>query len=352
MTTMKEIARRTGVSISTVSLVLNDRDAGRVKPKTAVHVRRIAKELGYQPNPLARSLRTSKTRILGFISEEIATTPYAGGMILGAQDAASRLGYVMLTVNTEGIASADDEIAALRRYGVDGFVYAKMFNCLTSVPSSLTSLPFVLADAQDEEHRSPSITPDEIQIGYDATRRLITAGCSRIAYIGSLDPMLAQGQRLVGHLQALKDAGLDLGPGMQINVSGNEAALAAIDRLIESEHPDGFFCFNDARAMQLYLCAARHGLHIGEDISVVGVDNHRVFAETLSPRLTSVELPHYEMGFWAVSKLVSLIERQNPPKAVLPPPGRDTAPLPSFESVPAKIHCRLIEKESVQSGGF
>ena len=122
MTTMKEIAQQTGVSVSTVSLVLNNRDAGRVKTEIAAKVRATAQELGYQPNPLARSLRTSKTRILGFISEEIATTPYAGGMILGAQDAASRLGYVMLTVNTDGIANADDEIAALQRYDVDGFV--------------------------------------------------------------------------------------------------------------------------------------------------------------------------------------------------------------------------------------
>ncbi|MCI1219343.1 MAG: LacI family DNA-binding transcriptional regulator [Bifidobacterium sp.] len=348
MTTMKEIAQRTGVSVSTVSLVLNNRDAGRVKPGTASHVRQTAQALGYQPNPLARSLRTSKTHILGFISEEIATTPYAGGMILGAQDAASRLGYVMLTVNTDGIANADDEIAALQRYGVDGFVYAKMFNCFTSVPPSLASLPFVLADAQDKEHRSPSITPDEFQIGYDATRRLIAAGCTRIAYIGSLDPMLAQGLRLAGYRQALKDAGLDPGSHMQINVSGNEAALSAIDRMIQSEHPDGFFCFNDARAMQVYLCAASHGLHVAEDISVIGVDNHRVFAETLSPRLTSVELPHYEMGFWAVSKLVSLIEEQNPSEATLPQTDRDTAPMPSLDSAPARIHCRLIEKESVR----
>ena len=74
MTTMKEVAERTGVSVSTVSLVLNDRDEGRVKPAIAEQVRATAKRLGYRPNPLARSLRTSKTRILGFISEEIANT--------------------------------------------------------------------------------------------------------------------------------------------------------------------------------------------------------------------------------------------------------------------------------------
>lgn len=83
MTTMKEVAEKTGVSVSTVSLVLNDRDEGRVKPAIAEQVRATAKRLGYRPNPLARSLRTSKTRILGFISEGIAATPYAGGIILG-----------------------------------------------------------------------------------------------------------------------------------------------------------------------------------------------------------------------------------------------------------------------------
>ena len=94
MTTMKEIAEKTGVSVSTVSLVLNKRDVGRVKPDIAQRVRQTATDLGYKPNPLARSLRTSKTRILGFISEEVATTPYAGGIILGAQDAASTYGYI------------------------------------------------------------------------------------------------------------------------------------------------------------------------------------------------------------------------------------------------------------------
>ncbi|MDE5641498.1 MAG: LacI family transcriptional regulator, partial [Bifidobacterium castoris] len=93
MTTMKQIAQCVGVSVSTVSLVLNGRDGGRVKPQIAQRVREAADEMGYQPNALARSLRTSRTHIVGFISVEVATTPYAGGMIQGAQDALSALGY-------------------------------------------------------------------------------------------------------------------------------------------------------------------------------------------------------------------------------------------------------------------
>lgn len=102
MVTMKEIANKAGVSVSTVSLVLNGRDEGRVKSKIADNVRAIATKLGYQSNPLASSLRTGRTHILGFISEEVATTPYAGGMILGAQTAASQFGYMLITVSTDG----------------------------------------------------------------------------------------------------------------------------------------------------------------------------------------------------------------------------------------------------------
>lgn len=199
---MKEVAERTGVSVSTVSLVLNDRDEGRVKPAIAEQVRATAKRLGYRPNPLARSLRTSKTRILGFISEGIAATPYAGGIILGAQDAASKLGYMLLTVNTDGNSDEAREIATLKRYGVDGFLYAKMSNRFTDVPKPLHDYPLVLVDATDRTGRYASIEPDETLIGYDATKRLIDACCASIAYIGCSEPMLAQQGRLEGYRRA------------------------------------------------------------------------------------------------------------------------------------------------------
>ena len=164
MVTMKEIANKAGVSVSTVSLVLNERDEGRVKSKIADNVRAIATKLGYRSNPLASSLRTGKTHILGFISEEVATTPYAGGMILGAQTAASQFGYMLITVSTDGENSESEEIAALKRYGTDGFLYAKMSNRITHVPSSLAQTPLVLVNATDSLGKVPSVEPDEFQI--------------------------------------------------------------------------------------------------------------------------------------------------------------------------------------------
>ena len=169
--------------------------------------------------------------------------------------------------------SSAREIATLKRYGVDGFLYAKMSNRFTDVPKPLHDYPLVLVDATDRTGRYASIEPDETLIGYDATKRLI-----------------------------------------------------------------------DARAWYVYENAARRGLVVGRDVSVVGVDNHRVFAETLEPQLTTVELPHYEMGYWATRKLVSLIEGREPDDDE----PETTAPLPPLDaSIPAKIHCTLIDKQSV-----
>lgn len=343
---MKEIAEKTGVSVSTVSLVMNNRDAGRIKPDIARKVRKTAEKLGYKVNPMARAMRTNRTHIIGFVSEDVATTPYAGGIIAGAQDAANQLGYLMISASTDGLVDEETGIAALKRYGADGFLYAKMFNRQTQVPDSLTGTPLVLVDAVDANAQLPSVTPDERRIGYDATARLLAAGCERIAYVGCADDMVAQTGRLAGYRAALEDSGRGFDANLVVNVLNNGPALDAVSDLFDREQPDGFFCFNDARAWFVYECAARRGLTVGRDLSVVGVDNHRVFAETLTPRLTTVELPHYEMGYWAACRLVSLIEDRTLDGLV---PPRTTAPLPPFDAAGATtIHCALIEKDSVR----
>ncbi|MBI0086342.1 MULTISPECIES: LacI family DNA-binding transcriptional regulator [Bifidobacterium] len=345
MTTMKQIAKELGVSVSSVSLVLNNRDHGRIKPTTAKQIRQTAERLGYQPNPLARSLRTSKTGLLGFISEDVATTPFAGGIIQGAQDAARASGYIMLTVNAKGTEEEEEDVAALRRYGVDGFLYAKMYNRVTTIPDYLSGSPIVLVDATDADGVSPSVEPDEYLIGVDATNALIGAGAKRIAYIGCQDPIIAQKERSRGYRQALKNAGIPILNSLMIRVGNNETALRDVEKLFDEEHPDGFFCFNDARAWYVYESAARRGLTIGRDISVVGVDNHLVLAQTMTPRLSTVALPHYEMGYWAVSQLVTNIRHEHIKMNDVPETLVSLPPLGG--PYPVKIHCPLIYKESL-----
>ncbi|MBT1163313.1 MULTISPECIES: LacI family DNA-binding transcriptional regulator [Bifidobacterium] len=347
MVTMKHIANRAGVSISTVSLVLNGRDAGRVSPEVAERIRGIAESLGYRTNRLASSLRTSRSRIIAFLSDEVATTPFAGRMIEGAQDAARALGYLLITVGISGGAKSpgsDREIMALKQYGTDGFIYARMFNQRTLLPQPLSDCKVVVADATDA---APSIVPDEHSIGFKATSHLLDAGCRRIAYVGTIHNMIAQPGRISGYMDALSSRNIAFDPELMINVESGSDEAARIPAFFD-RHPDvdGFFCFNDTRAWSIYTEAIRRGLAIGKDIAVVGVDNHQVIAEALDPPLSTVELPHYEMGYWAVGKLVSMIEDMT--VSPFPKEGYpiDRVPLPSLEEHSAKLDCKLRIKQS------
>ncbi|MEE1295895.1 MAG: LacI family DNA-binding transcriptional regulator [Bifidobacterium sp.] len=346
MTTMKDVARAAGVSVATVSLVLNGREAGRVKPAMAERVREAARALDYRFNATARTLRTNASRMLGLVSLEVATTPYAGAIIGGAQAAAARLGYVLTVVNADGEADLDAEIASLDRYGIDGLLFSAMNNRVVDISDTLAAHPLVLADAVDRQERFPAIVPDEERIGYDATCRLIEAGLTRIAYLGCSTPMVAQGERFDGYRRALEEHGIAYDESLVCDVLYNDAALARVERLFDEGRPDGVFCFNDSRAWYAYQCAAERGLKVGRDVSVVGVDNHPVVSETFSPRLTTIELPHFEMGYWGVCKLVSLIRGHD---VAMDDAPATTAPLPPLdEASPAKVHCTLLERGSVR----
>ena len=190
---IKDIAKEAGVSICTVSLVLNNKDRNRVSKAVAQRVRETAQSMGYKPNSVARTLRTSRSYALGFITDEIATTPYAGRVLVGAQEAARKLGYILLTVNTGNDRELENqEIAALRQYRVDGFLYAMMYHRVVKIPAELEGSPMVVVDSEDENRKIPSIYPDDEMAGYDATNRLIQAGCKRIVYYGSSITIIAQ----------------------------------------------------------------------------------------------------------------------------------------------------------------
>ena len=209
LVSIKDIAKEAGVSICTVSLVMNNKDRNRVSKAVAQRVRGTAQSMGYKPNSVARTLRTSRSYVLGFITDEIATTPHAGRVLVGAQEAARKLGYILLTVNTGNDRELENqEIAALRQYRVDGFLYAMMYHRVVEIPAELEGSPTVVVDSEDENRKIPSIYPDDEMAGYDAANRLIQAGCKRIVYYGSSITIIAQGERFAGYRRALADAGI------------------------------------------------------------------------------------------------------------------------------------------------
>lgn len=347
LVSIKDIAKEAGVSICTVSLVMNNKDRNRVSKAVAQRVRETAQSMGYKPNSAARTLRTSRSYALGFITDEIATTPYAGRVLMGAQEAARKLGYILLTVNTGNNRELENqEIAALRQYRVDGFLYAMMYHRVVKIPAELEGSPMVVVDSEDEDRKIPSIYPDDEMAGYDATNRLIQARCGRIVYYGSSITNIAQRERLAGYRRALAEAGIPFDDALVVNVLESTNAAAEAARVFDEIKPDGIFCFNDVRATFIYEAARERGVRIGTDVSVISIDNQPFITDVLKPSLTTLELPHYEMGFEAIRQLVAMIDDEAATESL----ARSEDSIRRSENGPmTSLRCRIIERDSIVS---
>jgi LacI family transcriptional regulator len=308
---ISDVATAAGVSIATVSASLNGVESARISADTQARVREVADRLGYVPNRLAQGLRGQRSGTIGFVGDTVATTPYAVGMILGALEAARAADWVVLLMNTEGHRDLEArELATLLQHQVDGVLYATMYHRSVEVPAMLRDTPVVLIDAESADPTVSSAVPDEVAGATTAVGELLSHGHRRIAFINNPEPILATSGRLEGYKRALEQAGIYIDPALIITATDNgpEGGYRAARQLLAlPERPTGLFCFRDLMAMGAYQAAAEAGVRIPQDLSVVGFDNME-FAAGLFPGLTTVALPHYEMGAWGVQQLLALME--------------------------------------------
>jgi LacI family transcriptional regulator len=274
-------------------------------------VKDAAQRLGYRPNRLAQSLRHQKSHSIGLISDDIASTPFAGAMIRGAQEAAWKAGHVLLLIDTEG--EADVERAALETLQdrkVDGLVYARMYHQVLEPPHPTGNVPLVMLDARAPDNSVSSVVPDEPGGARSAIEHLIEAGHTRIGFVQTVDEVQAASERLAAFRTTLAEAGLAGGdaPIAYDSLLPGSIPRDVVSMLESPDRPTALFCFNDLTAHNAYKIARRLGLRIPEDLSVVGFDNQETVAPWLDPGLTTVQLPHYEMGRWAVEHLEQIIE--------------------------------------------
>ncbi|MFT3797001.1 LacI family DNA-binding transcriptional regulator [Microbacterium sp.] len=319
-----DVAREAGVSITTVSHAFSGR--GHLAEKTMVHVKGVAARLGYVPNRAASALRGRRSNIVGFVSDDIATTPYAGRVILGAQDAATAHGQLLVLVNSNNDDTIEAaQISALRAQQVDAVVLAHVSHRESTVSEALSGIPAVLVDSVDPSDARVSVVPDETQIARLATQTLIAAGHRAIAHVTVDASGVARDGRVLGYREAMLEAGLQ----PLIVEGGSEgralAGRAAFARMIGAcaELPTAVFCFNDQMAMGVYQATQALGLGIPNDISVVGVDDFEPVSAELLPGLTTIALPHYEMGRWAVETALAIVnDGADRPSGVTRMPGR------------------------------
>ncbi|WP_376967686.1 LacI family DNA-binding transcriptional regulator (plasmid) [Azospirillum sp. A26] len=309
--TIKSVAAEAGVSTTTVSLVVNN-NADAIPETTRERVWQAVRKLGYRPNPSARALSSSQTHTIGFITDVIASSGYAGRTIVGAQELSWANDKVLLIVNTGGDAAITRAaVDMLRDRQVDGIIYAAMSMCAVELPAELLTMPTVLVNAYDPRDRFPSILADEELGGYTATRALIEAGHRRIGLLYGLPEVDAGRERLAGYRRALAEADIAwddryVRSDCWFPEGGHRSTMAL---MALEQQPTALFCINDWVAMGCYEALKELGLSIPKDVAVVGYDNHEL-AGLLRPGLTTMQLPHYELGRKAVEYLLGSPEAQ------------------------------------------
>lgn len=283
---IRDVAAAAGVSATTVSHVLNDVASARISPETRERVRSAAGQLGYGPDSVARALRTNRTALLGLVVEDVGTSPHAGQIILGADDAARARGYNLLILNTSGAAgpeSRESDVGSLLARRVDGILYAPGRHRQLQPPANLTSVPAVLLGSARSGGSIASITANDDDGVRAAADCLAAAGHTRIGFIDNTS---------------------DPDPGAHAAAA---RILAGVDR------PTGLVCTDAAMAMGVYRAAGELGLVIPADLSVIALSDHDVLAENLHPALTTVTVSRYEMAVRATDILIDAIEEKTDP---------------------------------------
>ena len=304
--TMKDIAARAGVSQSTVSFVLNGMDGMRISSETRKRVLDAVSELGYRPRSAGRPSKAANHRVIGLMIDEVATSPFASISIEGAQEYAWRSNVLVEVVMTGG--DKTYESAVLRKWAADrveGVIYGSILTRQVTPPDALSKHRAVLLNCYDSDERFPSVVPAERRGGEVATKALIDAGHRRIAFISGEPWMEASGQRMEGYERALQEAGIPLDPALVIegNFLPSGGRNATLRLMAAERRPDAIFCANDLMAVGCYEALKELGEDIGRTIAVMGYDDQEI-AQHLSPALSTVLLPHREMGQWCSAQIL------------------------------------------------
>lgn len=303
--TMTDVARRAGVSQTTVSLVLNEAEGARVSAQTRSRVQKAAERLGYRVQR-GRALTWSGTKTLCMLVDQISTDPWTAIAIDGARERAAEHGLSLVVAISGGLPEVEDAIIGQwRQQAALGVIYGTINTRRVSLPAALSGAPTILLNCYTADRTVPSIVPGELAGGHTATERLLRAGHRQIGFIGGEPWMDASRDRLKGYRRALATADLPFDPTLvrhgDWQASSGYAhtqALMALDR-----PPTAIFCGNDLMAMGCFEALKEARWRIPDDVAVIGYDDREI-AQHLHPPLTTILLPHFEMGALAAELLI------------------------------------------------
>jgi LacI family transcriptional regulator len=315
---MKDIAKDLGISQATVSKVL--REHPDIGEKTRQRVMQRIKELDYQPNPLARSLVTGRSYLIGLIAPSLLH-PFFAEIARALSSAIRDKGYSLIVSSSEEDPELEnEEISRLLGRRLDALVIASSGSSIEQLQRMESrAQPFVLIDRDLSGLAANFVGIDDKKAGRLATEHLIDMGCRRIAHIRGQDNSTGVG-RFEGYKQALRERGIAFSEDYVVRRSyvdtettrqGMEAMRLLLER---SPRPDGVFCFNDPLAIGAMSTILEAGLRIPEDIALIGCGNLPI-NDCLRVPLSSIDQQSQQIGQRAAELVLSLIEAKQPPRA-------------------------------------
>ena len=295
--TIKDIAKRLNISLSTVSRAL--RNATDVNPDTKKAVMALSEELNYQPNKLALSLRQKQTHTIGVI---VPNLDYVLSlMVRGIDEVALEAGFtVMVCQSNESFGREILNTRRLLESLVDGFIISvssesKSFEHFKKIQER--NLPVVVFDRVTPHLKAPSVRIDNEEGGFLATEHLIEQGYKRITVLAGPENVGVSKSRMDGYLNDLKKHKIKKDPTLIVHCDFNQdyAYFATLELLAMKKRPDAIFTISDRMAIGAMLAIKKKGLRMPEDIGLVGFNNEPV-TSLVTPSVSSVEMPSFELG--------------------------------------------------------
>ncbi|SHJ89112.1 LacI family DNA-binding transcriptional regulator [Tepidibacter formicigenes] len=311
MVTIKDVAKKAGVSISTVSRVINN--SKPVSNEIRQRVLKVIKETGYVPNPLARSLVTKKSQLIGVIVPDISDF-FMGELLNGIEEVGKIYDYDILLCNSYG--EPDEElkyINLLKSKQVAGIIFVswKMEKRhVEAIESGNIPAVYISKNAKDFDIYSVSI--DNFKASYEMTKYLIENGHKKIAFIkSSVQDSIMDSDRFKGYKKALEENNIKLEETLiKEGDSTSESGHYLMNEIFEFKNiPDAVFAANDEVAVGVINCILDNGYKVPEDISVAGFNDIKL-ASLYRPSLTTIKQPIYDMGAVSIRMIVKMINEE------------------------------------------
>jgi LacI family transcriptional regulator len=319
--TLRDVAKVAGVHPGTVSRALNPQTRGLVNDHTARRVQAAAEELGYRPNPIARGLRTSRSNTIGVLVPDLLN-PLFAAVVRGIEDRLRGAAYTPLIANTDNDAERERlAYEAMSARQVDGFIAAtaRRDHWLLADRASLHP-PLVLVNRRVDSDAIPAVTGDDHRGVGLAVAHLTGLGHRRIATVAGSQALYTGWSRHQGFLETMGSAGLEVDPGLIAFSNAftvKEGARCCAQLLERRREFTAIVAGNDLLALGCYDALEGRGLRCPEDVSVVGY-NDMPFADRFHPSLSTVRVPHYELGATAAQLMLEqLQERRTAPRQLL-----------------------------------